>query len=65
MGGAAHMTGTTRHQSWQSTPAPLPDHAGSIPGFMLSAHVLFSETPVDKLENDQDSDLHIVLACDC
>jgi hypothetical protein len=28
-GRAAHMTDTTRHQSWQST--PLPDHAGSIP----------------------------------
>ena len=28
-GRAAHMTETTRHQSWQST--PLPDHAGSIP----------------------------------
>jgi hypothetical protein len=28
-GQAAHMTETTRHQSWQST--PLPDHAGSIP----------------------------------
>ena len=26
---AAHMTNTTRQQSWQST--PLPDHAGSIP----------------------------------
>jgi hypothetical protein len=26
---AAHMTETTRHQSWQST--ALPDHAGSIP----------------------------------
>jgi hypothetical protein len=31
-GRAAHMTDTTRHQSWQSTPpSPLPDHAGSIP----------------------------------
>jgi hypothetical protein len=33
-GRAAHMTDTTRHQSWQSTPPPpppLPDHAGSIP----------------------------------
>jgi hypothetical protein len=29
-GRVAHMTDTTRHQSWQST--PLPDHAGSIPG---------------------------------
>ena len=32
-GRAAHMTDTTRHQSWQSTPPPpppLPDHAGSI-----------------------------------
>ena len=28
-GRAAHMTETTRHQSWQSI--PLPDHAGSIP----------------------------------
>ena len=27
-GRAAHMTDTTRHQSWQRT--PLPDHAGSI-----------------------------------
>ena len=26
-GRAAHMTETTRHQSWQSI--PLPDHAGS------------------------------------
>jgi uncharacterized protein (DUF2126 family) len=31
-GRAAHMTDTTRHQSWQST--PLPDHAGSIPGLI-------------------------------
>jgi hypothetical protein len=31
-GRAAHMTDTTRHQSWQSTPPPLPDHAESIPG---------------------------------
>jgi hypothetical protein len=37
---AAHMTDTTRHQSWQSTtpppppPPPLPDHAGSIPEFI-------------------------------
>jgi hypothetical protein len=31
-GRAAHMTDTTRHQSWQSTPPPLPAHAGSIPG---------------------------------
>jgi hypothetical protein len=31
-GRAAHMTNTTRHQSWQST--PLPDHAGSIPGII-------------------------------
>ena len=30
-GRAAHMTDTTRHQSWQSTPPPLRDHAGSIP----------------------------------
>ena len=29
-GRVAHMTDTTRHQSWQSN--PLPDHAGSIPG---------------------------------
>ena len=28
-GRAAHMTDTTLHQSWQSS--PLPDHAGSIP----------------------------------
>ena len=27
---AAHMTDTTRHQSWQSTPYHA-DHAGSIP----------------------------------
>jgi hypothetical protein len=35
-GRAAHMTDTTRHQSWQSTPPPpppLPDHSGSIPAF--------------------------------
>ena len=31
-GRAAHMTDTTRHQTWQSTPLPPPDHAGSIPG---------------------------------
>ena len=31
-GRAAHMTDTTRHPNWQSTPPPpLPDHAGSIP----------------------------------
>ena len=30
-GRAAHMTDTTRHQSWHITPPPLPDHAGSIP----------------------------------
>ena len=30
-GQVAHMTDTTRDQSWQSTPPP-PDHAGSIPG---------------------------------
>ena len=29
-GRVAHMTDTTRHQSWQST--SLPVHAGSIPG---------------------------------
>jgi hypothetical protein len=28
-GRVAHITDTTRHQIWQST--PLPDHAGSIP----------------------------------
>jgi hypothetical protein len=34
-GRAARMTDTTRHQSWQSPPPPfLPDHAGSIPGFI-------------------------------
>jgi hypothetical protein len=34
-GRAAHMTNTTRHQSWQSTPPPppIPDHAGSIPDY--------------------------------
>ena len=33
-GQVAHMTDTTRHQSWQSKPPPppTPDHAGSIPG---------------------------------
>ena len=31
-GRATQMTDTTRHQSWQSTSPPLPDHAGSIPG---------------------------------
>jgi hypothetical protein len=32
-GRAIHMTDTTGHQSWQSTsPTPLPEHAGSIPG---------------------------------
>jgi hypothetical protein len=33
-GRTAHMTDTTRHQSWQSTPPPpppLPYHAGPIP----------------------------------
>jgi hypothetical protein len=34
-GRAAHMTDTTRHQSWKST--PLPDHAGSIPVNSTSA----------------------------
>ena len=39
-GRAARMTDTTRHQSWQSTPLPLPDHAGSIPGCVSSRIVL-------------------------
>jgi hypothetical protein len=36
-GEAAHMTDTTRHQTWQSTPS-LPDHAGSIPVHDCSAY---------------------------
>jgi hypothetical protein len=39
-GRAAHMTDTTRHQSWQSTPPPLPGHAGSIPEIIKIFNVL-------------------------
>jgi hypothetical protein len=41
-GQAAHMTDTTRHQSWQSTPPPPPpppDHAGPFPGILNSRNV--------------------------
>ena len=36
-GRAAHMTDTTRHQSWHSTPPPppLPDHAGPSLGIPI------------------------------